>query len=331
MATDLLDPRINVLIHGSTRPEQFVPLARLTEPLGFREVWLAEDYFLVGGFATSAMVLQATERVKVTLGVVPSVTRHPALIAMEIATLARAYPGRFTPGIGHGGPLWMKQMGVFPRSVLKTLQEAICAVRRLLAGETLTQLGEHFRFDGIQLGHPVEGVDIYAGVLGPKSLELAGAIADGVILGAMSSPAYVGYAKGHAEAGRRRANRTGDLSCPTLAIYAVDGNRTVARQIARQILAFYLSATGATGQTEPDGISAALVEMINRGGAEALAREMPEEWIDLFAIAGEPDECAERMRALLTAGATSVVLAPVRSDQLREQLELTAREVVPRL
>jgi len=328
MATDPLDPRVNVLIHGSTSPEQFVPLAQVIESLGFREIWLAEDYFLVGGFATSAMVLQGTRRVKVALGVVPSVSRHPAVIAMEIATLARAYPGRFIPGIGHGAPLWMKQMGVFPKSVLGTLQEAILAVRRLLAGETLNERGGYFHFDAVRLGHPAEAIEIYAGVLGPKSLELAGAIADGVILGAMSSPAYVRDAKGHVESGRRRADRRGELRYPTLAVYAVDKDRAVARRIARQVLAFYLNAAGATGQTEPDGVSATLLEMIRRGDAETLAQEMPEEWIDLFAIAGEPDECAERIRALLAAGASSVVLAPVRTDRLREQLEFTAREVV---
>lgn len=331
MATDMLDPRINVLIHGSTRPEQFVPTAQLIESLGFQELWLAEDYFMVGGFATAGMVLQATERVRVGLGVVPTVARHPALTAMEISTLARAYPRRFTPGIGHGGPMWMKQMGLYPKSVLKTLREAICAVRRLLAGETLTEHGGQFHFDAIQLVHPIQGVDIYAGVLSPKSLELAGEIADGVILGAMSSPAYVRYAKQHVESGLQKVGRRRELKYPLLAIYAVDKNRSVARQAARQVLAFYLGGAGPTGQTEPDGVSGPLVEMINRGGAETLAKEMPEAWIDLFAIAGEPDECAERIRALLAAGASSVVLAPVIADQVRQQLELTAHEVVPRL
>ncbi|MCW2718668.1 MAG: flavin-dependent oxidoreductase [Pseudonocardia sp.] len=41
----------------------------------------------------------ATRRVKVGLGIVASVARHPAVTAMEIATLARAYPGRFLPGV----------------------------------------------------------------------------------------------------------------------------------------------------------------------------------------------------------------------------------------
>ena len=70
--------------------------------LGFDEVWLAEDYFFYGGLSSAAVVLAATERVRVGLGILSCVARHPAVTAMEISSLDRSFPGRLMQGIGHG-------------------------------------------------------------------------------------------------------------------------------------------------------------------------------------------------------------------------------------
>ena len=79
------------------------------------------------------------------LGIVSSVTRHPAVTAMEMATLGRAFPGRLTAGIGHGVPAWTQQMGVYPRSPLSVLREVVTTIRRLLEGETVEPAGDPSR------------------------------------------------------------------------------------------------------------------------------------------------------------------------------------------
>jgi 5,10-methylenetetrahydromethanopterin reductase len=331
MSEDMTSSKVNVLLHGSTRPEEVPDLSRFVEALGFSEVWLSEDYFFLGGFTTAAMALQATSRLKVGLGVIASVARHPAVTAMEISTLARAYPNRFMPGIGHGAPAWTKQMGLFPKSILTALRETISCTRRLLAGETVTQHEGHFFFDGVSLHHPVEDVKLYAGVSGPKSLELSGEIADGTLLGALSGPEYIRYARGFISRGIEKSHLLSEHKVPTLALYAVDRDRKVARDAARSSLAFYLAMAGPTALTEPAGINDDLAAMLERGGAELLQAEMPDEWIDKLAIAGNPEECAARAGALLAAGASSLVLAPIRTDRTRSQLLMTASEVLPRL
>ena len=68
-------------------------------------------------------------------------------------------------------------------------------------------------------------------------------------------------------------------------------------------MAFYLAAGGGNALTDAYGISDELEAMLaGGGGAEAVEREMPDEWIDDLAVAGEPDECAEKIRRLLDAG-----------------------------
>ncbi len=97
---------VGIFILGDVPPENIVKLSRQVEECGFSELWFAEDYFMLPGFSSAAIALQATKSIQVGVGAVSAVVRHPAVTAMEAATLARAYPGRFTLGMGHGLPAW---------------------------------------------------------------------------------------------------------------------------------------------------------------------------------------------------------------------------------
>ena len=320
---------IGVTIHGSTNPSRIAALTQQIEALSFESVWLAEDYFFTGGFSAAGIALQASSNLKVGLGVVASVVRHPALTAMEISTLAGAFPGRFLPAIGHGVPFWTCQMGLYPKSILQTLRECIESVRALLKGETLTQHEGHFYFDQIALCHQIADLDIYAGVTGPKSLSLAGEIADGTIISVLAAPEYIEVAQTHINKGIAKSERKGPHKLPTYALYAVTEDREVARNAVRKTLAFYLAAAGPTAITEPLGINDQIAELAEAGGAELIEKEMPESWLDKLAVAGSPEECAERISGLFKAGATSVVLSPIMLHDIERQLDITAAYVKP--
>jgi 5,10-methylenetetrahydromethanopterin reductase len=111
------------------------------EAAGLDEFWLWEDCFLAGGVAASATALAATDHLTVGIGIMPAVFRNAAAAAMEIATLANIYPGRFVAGLGHGMPAWMQQVGALPKRPVQALEEVTIAVRRLLAGDTVTTAG----------------------------------------------------------------------------------------------------------------------------------------------------------------------------------------------
>ena len=323
---------VGVILHGSTPPEELVGLCQLVENRGFGELRLSEDYFFLGGISSTTVALQATERIPVGLGIISAVVRHPAVTAMEISTMARLFPGRLMAGIGHGVPAWTQQMGLYPPSPLTAMRETMTAIRRLLEGETLTEEGEYFSFDEVVLTHPAEGVPLYCGVVGPKSLELSGEVADGTVLSVVAAPRYLEFVRSAIARGAERGGRdTAQHRLPTFALYNVDTERQKARDAAKALLAFYLAAVGPTAMTGVYEVNEQLADMISRGGPDTVAAEMPEEWLDIFAISGEPDECAEKISELLKAGATSVVLAPVPPDDGRELIELTASSVLPLL
>lgn len=322
---------VGVFVATSTPPERIPVLAAAAERLGYSELWMAEDYFCYGGFTGSALALGATERITVGLGIAASVARHPAVTAMEIATLARAYPQRFLPGIGHGVPFWTDQMGLTAKSPLTALTECINGVRALLAGETVDVEGRQFTFRNVTATHPVEDeVPLLTGVLGPKSLRLSGKIADGTVMSVLAGTSYLESALGHIREGMAESGRTRH-QVPTFALFSVAKDSRQARAAVRPALAGYIAAVGAHNPlTGAFGYNEEIAALLDEG-ADTMAAKLPEEFIDTLAVAGDPDEVAARIAALRAAGATSVVLSPVNADSALDELELAASAVLPQL
>ena len=320
---------VGVSIASTIPVARLIESYRLAEQSGFDELWIHEDYFYHGGFAAAAMALTATTRIAVGIGVVSALVRHPAVTAMEIATLAGAHPGRLRVGIGHGAPEWMRQLGLKPKSPLGALREVLTSVQRLLRGETLSQSGL-FHFDAVRLAYPSPDVPLYTGVIGPKSLALSGEIADGTVVTVMAGPKYVERARQITAEGAARAGRASAHLLPTLTYCFIDRDGAAARRAARAAIAQMLALAGPDLLTQVYGIDDALRDMIARGGANVVEAEMPDEWIDWFAAAGEPDRCLERLRSLQGAGSTSVILALTEPATVRSSLSLLAAEVLPK-
>lgn len=320
------DPHpIGVLIPTTVGPEEIAGIARQAEELGFGSVWIAEECYAHGGFAAAAIALGATSRIPVGLGVIPSVLRHPAVTAMEVATLGRAFPGRLLPGIGHGVPFLVAQMGLSPASVLAALEECVLALRALLAGHTVHSAGREFTFDSIRLSHPVD-LPVLTGVIGPRSLRLSGRIADGTVLSLLAGPRYIEAALREIRAGMVDGGGQDHL-LPTIALSHVDRDRRAALAQARPALGFYLSALGKDNPlVDAAGHHDELAELITEGN---VTEAFPGQWLDEFSVTGDPDDAERAIRSLLAAGATSVVLMPT-GRNLPGQLRLLAESVLPR-
>jgi alkanesulfonate monooxygenase SsuD/methylene tetrahydromethanopterin reductase-like flavin-dependent oxidoreductase (luciferase family) len=281
--------------------------------------------------AGAAAALSATTELPLGLGIVSASTRHPAILAMELATLDVLFPGRIYGGIGHGVPAWLDQMGLHPKAPLTALRQCLTATRRLLDGETVTEDG-HFHFDDITLTHRAPTrVPLYTGVVGERGLRLSGAVADGTVLSTLSSPAYVEWARRHVTAGATEAGRTEPHRLVTYSLFSVSADGKAAKQAVRDSIAFYLAAMPDTPLSGVYGIQEELTALLAQGGAEAVAREMPDSWVDDLAVAGDPDECAEKLRRLLDAGSDSIGLWLFPADQAADVATLTAREVLTRL
>lgn len=308
-------------------PEHLPDFARQAEAAGFDELWVVEDCFYGSGIASAATALACTGSIRVGLGIMPAVVRNPVFAAMEIATLARLYPGRFLPGLGHGMAGWMRQIGAFPKSQLKALEEVTVSIRRILAGERLTFKGEQVQLDQVELVYPPAQIPpISLGVRGPKSLALAGRVADGAILAEYAAPAYVSWARAQIAGGAQAAGQAGQHRLTVFALACAGSPTTPARQQLRPLIAAAMASGGIDSQLAPLGILPQVQEYLNSGGQAHLAAAMPDAWIDQLAIAGTPDEWELAIRRLVEAGAHTVVLVPL-PDKGLDELAVFARQL----
>ncbi|MGC5167905.1 LLM class flavin-dependent oxidoreductase [Luteimicrobium sp. DT211] len=189
-------------------PELLVPAARAAEEAGVDELWLWEDCFKESGVAAAAIALTATTRLRVGVGVMPVPLRNVALTAMEVATLERAFPGRFVPGIGHGVQDWMGQVGNRAESPLTLLREYATALRALLAGERVTTEGRYVRLHDVALDWPPAAAPlVLSAATGPRTVRLTGEVADGTILEAISTPDDVRTARAVVDEARVASGR----------------------------------------------------------------------------------------------------------------------------
>jgi alkanesulfonate monooxygenase SsuD/methylene tetrahydromethanopterin reductase-like flavin-dependent oxidoreductase (luciferase family) len=246
---------------------------------------------------------------------------------MEIATLARLYPGRFLPGLGHGMAAWMRQIGAWPRSQLKALEEVVVTVRRLLAGENLTFDGTQIQLDQAELVFPPDQIPpLSLGVRGPNSLALSGRVADGTILAEYAAPAYVSWARTQIARGQQEVGRVAPHRLTVFAFTCVD-SPPAARQQLRPLIASALASGKIDSHLAPLGIWPKVREFLENGGRQRLEAELPDEWIDQLAIAGTPEQCGQAIRRLVEAGADTVVLVPLPGKSLGE-LDVFARHLL---
>jgi alkanesulfonate monooxygenase SsuD/methylene tetrahydromethanopterin reductase-like flavin-dependent oxidoreductase (luciferase family) len=204
----MTDPTIGVTFRPQSPPEELREVARAAEAAGVAQLWLWEDCFREGGLSTATAALAWTERLHVAVGLLPVPLRNPALAAMEIATVARMFPGRFRPGLGHGVLEWMEQVGARAASPMTLLREYTTAVRELLHGRTVDVEGRYVRLRDVTLDWPpASPPPLLLGGRGPKTVGLAGEVADGVILDSVLTLDQIREGVANAAAGSRAAGR----------------------------------------------------------------------------------------------------------------------------
>ncbi len=322
---------LGIMFRREHAPEHLPHYAGRAEEAGFDSLWIVEDCFYASGIASAATALASTQHIKVGVGIMPAVVRNPVFTAMEIATLARLFPGRFLPGLGHGVAGWMRQIGAMPKSQMQALEETTVTVRRILAGEKVSYAGSEVQLQDAQLIFPPHQIPpLFLGVRGPKSLALSGRVADGTILAEYTPPAFVSGALEQIASGRLEAGHDRPHRLTLFAFVCLEDDIAEARMQLRPLVAAAVAQGNINAQIAPLGIIPAVEEMLAGGGRARLEEEMPDEWIDQLAVVGPPEACAASIGRLVEAGADSVVLIPLPDKDL-DELDLFAGRLLPLL
>jgi 5,10-methylenetetrahydromethanopterin reductase len=166
-------------------------------------------------------------------------------------------------------------------------------------------------------------------------LRLAGTLADGVELGAITSPGYTEWAWAQVCDGARSAGRDpASLDLAANVLISVDTDAQAARDATRRVLAYYLHRVEGVvidhSGADPDQVRY-VSQAVSSQGVEAGATAVTDELIDVFAAAGEPDQVAARLKQFAAAGLRGLLAWHVFGPDPLEGLALLAAEVVPQL
>ena len=312
----------------------FIDWVAMADDLGFGGVWVADSQSVFrDAFMALTLFAGHTKHMELATGVTNVTTRHPAVLAHSFATLDELSGGRAVLGIGIGESA-VYNIGHEPAR-LKRLEEVITVLRALMAGETA-------QFDGneIKVSWPPRNVPVVIACTGPKSLQLAGRIADGVLFQVGSDPALVGYAKKNIEIGANQAGRElSDVKLYQRLACAVSEDREQVRAEARGYAAVAAGTiySAVPKQDIPDDLWEDLRIMKEQydyqqhGRMDARQADLiTDRILDAVAIAGTPDEAVPRFKELAELGVENFVL-PIATKQPDAIIKILADKVIPNL
>jgi alkanesulfonate monooxygenase SsuD/methylene tetrahydromethanopterin reductase-like flavin-dependent oxidoreductase (luciferase family) len=297
-----------VLLPHRVPARELVSFATAAEDAGVDDLWIPENFGFVGAYSAAAVALASTRRIRVGTGISAVPLRHPVANAMEVGTLAGAFPGRYVAGLGMGVRGWLTELNRWPSSPVREIREAVRAISGLLRGEKVSASTELFEMGGVRIDEGVQAPClVHVGAVGPAMLRVGAQDADGVILSVLSSPEYVRWARQQVDTAD---GRTEVVCFVNLSID--DGGTEPAAALLREDTAFLLAAMGRSPLIEPLGIGDELTKLLADHGHDRgeLARVLPARWIEQMSIVGTVTQCAERVRDYIEAGADTVVLAP---------------------
>jgi probable F420-dependent oxidoreductase len=324
--------RAGIVLAGFTSlpAADFIATAREAEARGYHTAWLGE----VSGYdaiVMSTVVATHTERLVVANGVLPVQTRTPVILGMAAAALNHLAPGRFALGLGLSSKTIVEQWhGLSFSPALGQIREAVEIVRQVASGERVNHEGKFYRVKNFRLTSPPPAapVRIYLAALGPEMLELAGEIADGVLLNWIP-PEAVPASITHLETGARRAGRTLDgFEIASFVRTCVTDDATAAREtLARDITGYatvdvYASFFRTAGY--PDEVAAVGAAWASGDRAGAVKRVSPR-MLDGLGVVGDEAFCRARIAEFARAGITQPVIVPFAPAADRASLLRTLR------
>jgi 5,10-methylenetetrahydromethanopterin reductase len=313
-------PTAGVVLQGAYPPREFESMVRRIEELGFSNLWLTDSSLHArNSYAYLTLAAKASSRLLLGTAVTNPLTRHPAVTAVAAATVDEISEGRMILGIGAGDrPLLA--LGLEPAR-LPSLREAVASIRALWSGVGVSVQDRAFSLHDAHLRFGARSdIPIFVAASGPRTLELAGEVADGVILLVGLFSEALGWAIEHVDRGAAKAKR----ERPHVAVFAygaIADDEQAALASARSIAAWFPQTAPVI--CELAGLPPSLVEEVRMryaGGefqeAEAAARLLPDDFVRAVALAGDGSQARDRIAAAVEAGADSVHVFPLGEDRL---------------
>ena len=289
------------------------------EAAEFDDVWMPDAEGMHDPVTLAAAMAVSTTRLRLCTGIVPVFNRPAPVLANAVSVVSSLAPGRFVLGLGSSTSNMVDRWyGVPFRSPLAHVREYVTLLRAIFAGEKTNFLGRCVRSQGFRLQDlPAPSVPIHLGAMGPKMLQLAGELADGVILNDFTPPDRFDYALTQIDIGARRSGRrVEDLEIVkrnAVVVTRDDEELAAARDFFRRHCAFYASAPVYQETMIRLGYAEAVAEVragyASRDRARVTAA-ITDDMLSRIFLFGSAGDCRSRLRKQYVQGVQTVVVSP---------------------
>jgi 5,10-methylenetetrahydromethanopterin reductase len=300
---------------------EVVEFTKRVEAAGFDGVGFLDSQMIDRElFVTMALAGAATSRLKLITAVTNPVTRHVSVLANAATTVDDVAPGRVMVWIGRGFSA-VNLAGV-RQATTQHLRDSITQLRALMAGDwnALPGVESHMRSGG-------KSVPVYLAAEGPRTIRLAGEVADGLLLAATMEPERWKQARELVAEGAKAAGRNADdvAMCVGL-LTCIRPTREQALRDAGPLLSLrldqpeWLAAHGidTKGMRTPRALHELYPDPMHTedqeaalAAAETVPMELRRQIADVLGMVGTPDDAIGRLRQLAAAGISEVFMRTV--------------------
>jgi 5,10-methylenetetrahydromethanopterin reductase len=307
--------RFSLRLNNDLTIPQYEALAQAAEASGFDQFWVSHDLFLRSSSVILPILARATTKIEIGSCIFNPYTINPAELAMFAATMDELSGNRFNLGLAAGAKEFLNWVGLAQERPLAAMRETITIVRRLLAGETAELNGQFLQWssEAFLRFPPPRVTPIYVGALGPKMLQLAGEMGDG-ILPLLFPPEHYYTVKPLVDAGiARRPVTLSNLDFAACIWVSLAADREEAKRPLAQKIAYYGASLSPLilaqlALTVED--FAPIQQALNVERDEAKAMAMVDERMMRIGIVGQPSDVIARLEPLVAAGAQHLSFGP---------------------
>jgi alkanesulfonate monooxygenase SsuD/methylene tetrahydromethanopterin reductase-like flavin-dependent oxidoreductase (luciferase family) len=327
------DISFGVGLFGTENAREGVRLAQQAERLGYRRFWVGDSHMIWREvYALLGAIAATTSKLEIGPGVTHPLVRHITVTASALSTLNELAPDRCLLGIGVGatGP---ENIGMKP-VVIEEFGATLGLLKKLLAGESIQMNGRQVQC--VFASGPA--IPIYLGTRAPKVMQIAAALADGIIYtGEVSTlgPTIATLKQCCAAAGRAADEVKVVYRIPCcISENSSEAREEVRGKIARAAMT-HLGRLHRMGKLDDEADRKAVERLwqhydtYHHMGTEHsyLVRD---EWVDRFAVAGTPDEVREQVRNLLQHEIGELTIIPFGRSK-EAVLEMFTERVIRKL
>ncbi len=318
--------RVALYLQDKHEIREGMEYVKYAEARGFEAVGQAESRLVRDAIVPMAAFAAVTSKIKVGSGVINNWTRNIGLLAATFLTLDDLAPNRVICGIGAWWDPLAKNVGIERRKPLLAMRETVTVMKQLLAMKRVTFHGEFHHVEGIELDvvhgrREPRNVPIYIGATGDAMMELAGEIADGVVLNYCVPPEYNLNALKHLEIGAKKAGRKlAEIDRPQLVVCSVDRDHKKAIDAAKELITQYLAQqphiakASQTPQETIEKIQSILGWPATKEQIHRAMELVPDELIERITASGTPDEVRAKVARYRQNGCTCPILYPLGDD-----------------